>query len=161
MKTHVITLISKVTVLGALLILTSVGPANAQSLSYRPKFDIPFEFSFGETKLPAGKYAVGRALNSSDDVSMSISDRDGRSKAVVLSHAVINSKHDDTRASLVFHRYGDQYFLVQVWPASSTTGRQLRESRSERDVQKHLTSNPAQRKTAEKYETVIVAAAVQ
>ena len=159
MKTHVITLITKVTVLGALLILTSVGSANAQSLSSRPRFDIPFEFSFGETKLPAGKYAVGRAINSSDDVSISITNSDGRSKAVVLSHAVISSKHDTARASLVFHRYGDEYFLVQVWPASSSTGRQLRESRSERSVQKQLTSNP--RSTGEKYETVIVAAAAQ
>lgn len=156
MKTHVITLISKVTVLGALLILTSVGSASAQSLSYRPKFDIPFEFSFGETKLPAGKYAVGRAINSSDDVSIAITNNDGRSKAVVLSHAVINSKNEQTRAKLVFHRYCDEYVLVQVWPASSATGRQLRESSLERGAQKHLTSNP--RKSVEKYETVIVAA---
>jgi hypothetical protein len=154
MKTQ---LLSKVILLGALLILTSAGSATAQSLSNRPKFDIPFDFAFGETKLPAGKYTVGRALNSSDDLSISISDSAGRSKAIVLSQAVTKSQRE-SRASLVFHRYGDQYFLVQVFPAGGATGRQLRESRLERKVQKHLTSNPIKRKTAE---TIIIAAAVQ
>jgi len=44
---------------------------------------------------------------------------------------------------LVFHRYGDQYFLYQVWPAGTSTGRQFLKSRSERDAQYNLASNPA------------------
>ena len=37
---------------------------------------------------------------------------------------------------LVFNRYGDQYFLSQVWMAGSDTGRDLFQSRNERNLAK-------------------------
>jgi hypothetical protein len=120
-----------------MLILTSVGSSQAQSASYRPRFDVPFDFTFGEKKLPAGKYSVGRATQGADDIAMSISDGEGRSKAIVLSNAVLKPRAS-TKSTLVFHRYGEQYFLVQVWAAGATIGRQFPESKSEREVQKQL-----------------------
>jgi hypothetical protein len=35
---------------------------------------------------------------------------------------------------LVFHRYGSQYFLAQVWSAGNSEGRELPRSRAEREV---------------------------
>ena len=141
MKTPLIKLIPRIALLGALLILTTAASAQAQSLSNRPRFNVPFDFAFGEKKFQAGKYAVGRAMQSSDDVMMSISDNKGRSKAVVLSNAVVRSRAVQNN-TLVFHRYGDQYFLVQVWAAGAETGRQFPASKLEREVQKqsHLAS---------------------
>jgi hypothetical protein len=158
MKTQLI----KLTLLSAMMILTSVASAHAQSLEDRVRFNVPFDFTFGEKQLPAGQYSVGRALPSSGDTMLTILDYDGHSKAVMLSHAAMRSR-TKTNASLVFHRYGEQYFLVQVWPAGATVGREFSESKSERDVQRQLTSNPSTRKVArnEKFETVIVAAAGQ
>jgi len=102
---------------------------------------VPFDFAFGEKKLPAGNYAIGRAMQSSDDIMMSITDGKGRAKAVVLSNAAIRS-YAVKKNLLVFHRYGDQYFLVQVWAAGAETGRQFPTSKLEREVQKqtHLAS---------------------
>jgi len=78
---------------------------------------------------------------------------------VLLSNAVIKTRAQ-TKALLVFHRYGDQYFLVQVWAAGATTGRQFPQSKSERDVQKQLASNGSANKVAlnTKSDTVIIAA---
>jgi hypothetical protein len=48
------------------------------------------------------------------------------------------SLNTTSRAKLVFHRYGDQYFLYQVWAAGATSGRQFPKSRSEREVLQNL-----------------------
>jgi hypothetical protein len=162
MKTQLVRLIPKVTLFGAMLLFSSVGSTQAQSLSYRPKFDIPFDFVFGEKKLEAGKYAVGRALHGSDDTMLSITDQDGHAKAILLSNAVIKSRAN-TRAMLVFHRYGDQYFLVQVWAAGASSGREFPASRLERDVKRQIASNGAAGNVAAnaKGQTVIIAAVTQ
>lgn len=135
MKTHLIKLIAKVTLLSAMIILTSVGSAQAQSLANRPRFNIPFNFVFGERQLQAGKYSFGRALPTSGDVMVTIADREGQSKAIVLSHAATKSRVN-TKAVLVFHRYGDQNFLVQIWPANSAFGREFPKTKAEREAQK-------------------------
>ena len=159
MKTQLVKLIPKVALLSAMLIFTSAAITHAQSLANRPRFNVPFDFVFGEKKFAAGKYSIGRTVNGADDTMMSIADNDGRSKAVLLSNAVIKTRAQ-TRALLVFHRYGDQYFLVQVWAAGATTGRQFPQSKSERDVQKQLASNGSANKVAlnTKSDTVIIAA---
>jgi hypothetical protein len=135
MNTQLIKLISKVTLLGAVMILTSVASVKAQTLADRPRFTIPFDFVFGEKQLPAGKYSIGRAMPNSGDIMLTIADRDGRSKAVVLSNAAVKSS-PNTRATLVFHRYGDQYFLAQVWPAGAVHGREFPRTKLERELRK-------------------------
>lgn len=159
MKTQLIKLISKVTLLSAMMILASVGSAQGQSLAERTRFNIPFDFTFGEKNLASGKYSVGRAMPNTGDTMVSIVDRDGRSKAIVLTHAAVRSKAN-SKAVLVFHRYGDRYFLAQVWPAGAVYGREFSASKSEREVRQQLTGNPSPGKVArkEKYETIIVTA---
>lgn len=39
-----------------------------------------------------------------------------------------------TGAQLVFHRYGREYFLAQIWPAADNVGRELGMPRREREV---------------------------
>lgn len=163
MKTQLVKLIPKVALLGAMLMFVSAATTHAQSLVNRPRFTIPFDFVFGEKKFAAGKYSIGRAVHGSDDTMMSIIDNDGRSKAILLSNAVIKTRAN-TKALLVFHRYGDQYFLAQVWAAGATTGRQFPESKSERDVHKQLASSGSANKVAQNEklaDTVIIAATSQ
>jgi hypothetical protein len=110
-----------------------VGSAQAQSLAATIKVNIPFDFQFADTKLPAGDYYVRRLPNSSSDsVVMIINVQDGQ-RAIRLTNAV-QTESPKEKASLVFHRYGDQYFLFQVWPAGGETGRVLPRSRSEREA---------------------------
>jgi hypothetical protein len=158
MKTKFVRLIPKVALLGVMLMFTSAATTHAQSLANRPRFTVPFDFVFGEKKFAAGKYSIGRAVQGADDTMMSIVDNDGRSKAILLSNAVIKTRAH-TKALLVFHRYGEQYFLVQVWAAGSTIGRQFPESKSERGVQKQLASNGSAGKVAQnaKLDTIIIA----
>lgn len=165
MKIQFVKLIAKVSLLSAMVVLTSVASvasAQGQSLGLRAKFNVPFDFAFGEKQFTAGKYSIGRAMHGSDDVMVSIADLGGHSKAIVLSNAVITSRANN-RATLVFHRYGEEYFLVEVWPAGGTTGRALPETRRERSLHRQLATNTSGAKVARniKRETVTVAAVLQ
>ena len=153
-------LIANATLLGALLLLTSAAASvQAQSLANRARFTIPFDFAFGEKKLAAGQYTIGRAVQSSDDVTLTVVDHVGRSKGLQLSNAVFKTQAN-TRAVLVFHRYGDEYFLAQVWQAGSTAGREFMQSKKERELQRQLADNSAGGKVVKnvKYQTVTIAA---
>lgn len=159
----VINLIPKIILLSAIVLLASVASTQAQSLGgNRIRANIPFDFNISEKKLPAGEYSVGRAINHSDDLLVSISDREGRSKAIRLSNAVVRSRPNG-KGLLVFHRYGDQYFLFQVWPAGATVGREFQKSKSEREVQKQLARNASRGGVAENvtFETVTIVGVLQ
>jgi hypothetical protein len=116
-----------------------VASAQGQTLGSRVRVNIPFDFHIGETKLASGKYSVGRARQNSDDVVMSVEDERGRAKAMRMSMPVL-TRDATSKAKLVFHRYGDQYFLYQIWPAGATTGRQFLKSHSEREILQTLAS---------------------
>lgn len=157
MKTQLINLISKITLLSAMLLVTVVASVQGQSLGYKVRANIPFDFTVGEKKLPAGEYAIGRTQPSAD-IALSITDVDGRTKAIRLTNAAVTS-HPKKKAYLVFHRYGDQYFLFQVWPAGGSIGRQFPVSTSER-IQRESTRNSGVAQNMQ-CETVTIAAVLQ
>lgn len=161
MKVQLVNVITKVSLLSAMLLVTSVASAQGQSLAYRIKANIPFDFSIGEKKLPAGTYSVGRLRQNSDDSVLVIDDETGRSKAIQLSNSAQRSNAMD-KATLVFHHYGDQFFLFQVWPGGATFGREFRKSRSEREL-RNLARNSSNRTMAEaeKVETVTIVGVLQ
>ncbi len=43
------------------------------------------------------------------------------------------------QSKLVFHRYGDRYFLAQLWVAGSDSGRELAQSPREMEVARNYT----------------------
>ena len=157
MKTQLINLISKVTLLSAMLLVTLVASAQGQSFAYRVKANIPFDFTVGEKKLPAGEYSVGR-VGQGSDIAMSITELNGRAKAMRLTYTTV-TLHPKKKASLIFHRYGDQYFLFQMWQAGETAGRQFPESASER-AQRQLAKGSGVARNM-KCETVTIAAVLQ
>src|SRR5215211_7183469 len=109
------------------------GSAHAQTLADRIKVNIPFDFQVVDVKLPAGEYYVRRPPQSSSDSVLMISNiQDGRTTLRLTSS--VQTVDPKNKATLVFHRYGDQYFLFQVWPAGGETGRSLPKSRSEREA---------------------------
>jgi len=123
-----------ITMLSFLLVLAAVS-VNAQGRSESSiAGNIPFDFAVGDTKLPAGNYTLRRiALTSSYD-RLVIKSADGRGD----SHSVMTMPNQTSevqkQSRLVFNRYGDQYFLSQVWMAGSNTGRDLSQSRNERNL---------------------------
>ena len=51
---------------------------------------------------------------------------------MVMTHAAsINAPQ--AKSKLVFHRYGNRYFLTQVWSAGSSLGRELPKSAKEKE----------------------------
>jgi hypothetical protein len=91
--------------------------------------DVPFAFNAGGQALPAGHYVIA-AQN--DAIRISNSQASG---LFVSTHAATRTASDGSK--LVFHRYGDTYFLSAVWVTGHTSGRELFRSRDERELATH------------------------
>jgi hypothetical protein len=114
--------------------LSIVPLASAQS-SQAVEADIPFDFGVQNTVLPAGTYRLTYNLGTRR---VSIRDLDQRGTAMVLQSAVgVDPKglQQNKKAHLVFNRYGNTYFLSQMWQGNDTTnGLELGKSRGERHI---------------------------
>jgi hypothetical protein len=114
----------------------AVASANAQ-LIYPVRAKIPFDFSVDDKKLPAGEYTFSRLSRFSDSKMMLISSVDASTRVYQSTFGVevLTPKNDST---LVFHKYGDQYFLEQIWSYGEQGGTQVPESRIERTIRQQL-----------------------
>ena len=121
--------------LAVIAMVAAVAPTKAQSLQYPLTVNIPFDFTVLDKKLPAGKYSFSRAQVSDGDLVIQISDADGKS-VTRLTRAVF-TRDASNDGMLVFHQYGDVYFLSEIWPAGGNTGRALPKSRTEREAQRN------------------------
>ena len=119
----------------AMAIITAGVSAQAQTLQYRLTVNIPFDFTVSGQKLPAGKYLVSRAHESIGDTVVQIQNADGQPVANRFSVPIVTFK-TKKRGELIFHRYNDQYFLSEVWPAGGGTGRAFLKTRAERDLER-------------------------
>lgn len=90
---------------------------------------IPFDFYVAGKTLPAGQYHVGRSTE--DAEGLVLRGTDGRTGLFVLTRGIQNEEVQ-RESRLVFRRYGDQYFLGEVWISGRSTGRELPSSRKER-----------------------------
>jgi len=125
--------VAKFGLLAVMTIIAASVSANAQSLQYRLTANIPFDFSVGSEKLPAGKYWIGRAQQSNGDTVVQIMSTDLHSNLTRFTIPVVAS-NPAKNSSLVFRRYGDEYFLAEIWSVGSETGRELLKSRAEREL---------------------------
>jgi hypothetical protein len=92
--------------------------------------DIPFAFVVAERTLPPGHYMVTRLLNGN----LAIHDRENRGVFVTTYSAQRLAPENTTK--MVFDRYGDTYFLSEVWIGGDSLGRSLPLSRAERQLAK-------------------------
>jgi len=107
-----------------LALLTSV-PLSAQTIA---KATVPFDFTVGQTRMPAGTYEIS-------PLSHAIVIRDSKTAKSILS--LFNSEEasrGDSTPKLVFHRYGDKYFLSQVSRGHGGAVMQLPTSKLEEEV---------------------------
>ena len=70
----------------------------------------------------------------SDRVALEIRSDDGRLGKITLTSFVHSGGATEQRPRLVFTRYGEHYFLAQVWTHAQTDGLALPTSRSERTL---------------------------
>ena len=120
-----------------LLVLLSVAAlaasAKAQSGSGL-RANIPFDFTVAGKTFTAGHYSITRASQSSGDLVLDVNGLAEHSRVFPITSPVYTRTARD-HSVLIFHRYGDEYFLAQVWAAGSTTGRAFAKSRRERQLQ--------------------------
>ena len=117
----------KLIMLSVLGVLTSVS-AHAQA-GKQFTVTIPFNFYVAGKTLPAGQYHVGRSTEDSEG--LVLRGTDGRTGVFALTRE-IQTAEVQQQSRLVFHRYGDQYFLGEVWISARSNGRELPNSRKER-----------------------------
>ena len=97
------------------------------------KVTVPFDFVAGSRTLPAGQYTVSQSNNWSAIVIRSAAPAAG---AVMLTNRVESPGRQEI-GKLVFHRYGDRYFLSEVWGTDRSTGSQLPKPAQERELAQH------------------------
>ena len=99
------------------------------------KVEIPFDFSIGDKTLPAGTYSITRVTQ--DKIVIQLSSEDGR-EVIRISTFGVQAKETPGIGKLIFHRYGETYFLFQIWESDDIQGRQVSKSRTERSVERDL-----------------------
>ena len=134
MRKHFVKALATVSLLIATMIVTT-GHAQAQSLTNPIRVNIPFDFIVGNKTFAAGEYYIKRAQPSSGDAMVLVTSVDGRAHIFRLTNTV-QTLDPKTRTTVVFHRYGTQNFLAQVWPDGGTRGRELPKSRTERELER-------------------------
>jgi len=90
----------------------------------------PFAFTVESQQLPAGEYRVQL-----QDGWLRVQSTDGKISVNVLTMPV-SGKTPEGHGEVVFHQYGEKYFLAQVWTPSHETGRETIESRDEVELAK-------------------------
>lgn len=122
----------------ALAFVTAV-VSSAQSRGKMIRADVPFDFIVGDKTLAAGQYSVGQITTNSDG-GILVKSRTGKHGALRLTNAVL-IKAPRQKTSLTFLRYGNTYFLSQVWISGSAEGREVIKSKAERAANRELARN--------------------
>jgi len=122
--------LKKLIMLSVLGVLTTVS-AHAQA-GKQFTVTIPFSFYVAGKTLPAGQYHVGRSTQTTAE-GLVLRGTDGRVGVFVLTRG-IQTEEVQQESKMIFRRYGNEYFLAEVWTSGAGTGRELPRSRKERLV---------------------------
>ncbi len=95
------------------------------------KANVPFSFIVDKADFPAGEYTIQSLGTSGTAITIQSSDR--KVIKVVMPNAC-ESQKAQPNTKLVFHRYGDRYFLAQIWTAGNHLGRELPKSGREAEI---------------------------
>jgi hypothetical protein len=115
-------------VLGVATLLGLAGVSVASAQSPNMTATVPFQFTIGKTSIPRDVYEVSRAGGRADILLF----RSARRAFLVAGHSTGSTDRDEA-PQLVFHRYGEQYFLREVrFPGS--LGMNLPVTREERQA---------------------------
>ena len=111
--------------LGLLLVTVS---ASAQTVSL--KANIPFNFIVTGKTLPAGEYTI----QSLSTIARVLVLRSAQESGQMVMPNPCQSARPSEKSKLVFHRYGDRYFLSQIWTAGNSSGAEFPQSSREAEV---------------------------
>ena len=91
---------------------------------------IPFGFHVGDSMLPPGQYTVATEVQNGV---VRLRSADFQSSVMALTNG-IEPRTRSNEAKLVFNRYGNEYFLSQIWTSSTDPGRALLKTKRETET---------------------------
>jgi len=124
------TVLRTVAMLGLLLMLAAVS-VSAQS-GNRLTVSIPFDFDAGGVKLEAGDYSVKRVSTNA----LLFRNELSKKSVVVLAPISVHRSRTDLPEGMTFRRYGNEYFLAEIWTNQAADGRAFNVSKAEKRLAK-------------------------
>jgi len=97
----------------------------------RGKAEIPFAFHVRDVAMPAGSYTV-EEINTTGTVAIT----NNETGKAILTLAPGNRLGRTEESKLVFNKYGDRYFLAELWFAGKDVGDCISRGKLEREVSK-------------------------
>ena len=122
---------AKLFFVAAALLLSVAATSTCYAQQTELAVKIPFAFHNGNRTLPAGEYRVERMLTGYGSFEQ-LRQIDGDAVVTVLTMPV-ESKTGNQNPELVFNRYGQTYFLSQIWTGGAD-GRQVSKSGYEKSI---------------------------
>jgi hypothetical protein len=110
------------------MILLAAGSLSAQ-IGGAVKATVPFDFTAGNISLPAGEYQIA----SSEHPGTLVLRGEGSSSMFIGANAAQASAVAQS-TKLVFHRYGDRYFLYQLWVRGDDRGSEVPMTKLEKEL---------------------------
>ena len=101
--------------LTALVLALVINVAFAQSKT-QAKADVPFAFTVEQSSMAAGHYSIIEV----SERTLQIRNDDTNTSVAVIALREESIKPQSPR--LVFHKYGDRYFLAEAWSGSGSAG---------------------------------------
>jgi hypothetical protein len=132
--------------------------SNAQAKGHRLSANVPFSFMVGDKTLRAGQYNIGQITQASD-AGILVRSADTEQNAIRLTNSIQDARAP-RQSMLVFRRYGEKYYLAQIWTEGKQEGRELLKSKSGRALERELAASPELASTV-RQETVTIIASVQ
>ena len=111
------------------LVVTTVASAQTTKV----KVNVPFSFIANRANLPAGQYLL-QSVDIEGKV-LAIRNLETNSTNLVMFNSCA-SLASVKQTKLIFHRYGDRYFLNRIWVAGNNYGHELSPSPREKEVAK-------------------------
>ena len=133
---------------GSLLTLMAVA-VQAQMPGAAIRASIPFDFIVRGKTLPAGHYEI-RRIND-EPSGLMIRNVDIKRNEALFETEPVYIATSPRKDELIFHRYGDSYFLSEVVTGGEQTAQELKPSHAEREMRREMARNN------EEPETVTVA----
>ena len=107
---------------------------------------VPFDFNVRGRTLPAGEYEIRRLTDGPDGLLISgVNNRDHE----ILETEPVEARRIPSRAEVIVHRYGDTYFLSEVFAGGEQMGRELPESQRERSLKREMAASNDKRNQPE------------
>jgi len=133
------------TMAGCFLALMIAMTVRAQDPGAAIRVSIPFDFIVRGKTLPAGNYEITRIND--EPIDLLVRNVNSRHDEATVGTESTYERRTPNKSLLVFHRYGDTYFLSEIVTAGENSGREIVPSRAERTLRREMAKNNTEPET--------------